>query len=57
MAKQIYCELCGKYLGELANGTKIMKGIVYLCPKCYQRIFPKTEDCDVVRDLLSFFDK
>jgi len=34
MSKQIFCNICSTQLGELASGTKIKKGTVFLCASC-----------------------
>lgn len=30
----IYCVDCGRHVGNLAGGSKVLKGLVYLCHNC-----------------------
>lgn len=32
--KKIYCGNCYVFVGIIVEGSKLMKGIVHLCPKC-----------------------
>ena len=31
---KIYCKGCRIYVGEIKGGSRLIKGIVYLCPNC-----------------------
>lgn len=43
MARTINCSECGKYLGNLATGSRGRKGTTFLCSGCrHQRILQKT---------------
>jgi len=41
----IYCHICGKYLGEIRDGT-IRKGIKYVCAECAK---PKQDDLEFLK--------
>jgi hypothetical protein len=41
--KIIYCYKCGIKVGEIAVGSKLKKGLVYICPKC---LIPKSKPTD-----------
>lgn len=36
MSKKIYCQKCGKYLGEIRDAT-LRKGVIYVCMVCNSR--------------------
>lgn len=40
---KVYCKRCGFYLGEILTGSKLHKGIVYLCSCCHD-LFKTYED-------------
>lgn len=31
-----YCENCGALVAQIKNGSKLRKGVVFLCEKCYE---------------------
>lgn len=37
--KSLYCEICETLLIKAENGSKIKKGIVLLCKKCYSKCY------------------
>jgi len=48
MARQIHCESCGTFLGELAIGTRIKIGTTFYCKSCSG--YPETNGCNVKSD-------
>ena len=60
--RKIVCCKCYKWLGEIANGSKLHKKIVYLCDKCYDEMKPKTNsnpfgDVSGLKDIFGGFTK
>lgn len=41
MSKKIYCDGCGRYEGELENGSKIRHGLKFVCEDCYDKMTRK----------------
>jgi len=33
-----YCKECGRLVAQVKEGSKLLKGIVFLCQKCYDTI-------------------
>lgn len=32
--KNIHCHECGRFVGTLKEGSKIMVGLIHICPEC-----------------------
>jgi DNA-directed RNA polymerase subunit RPC12/RpoP len=50
----INCHICGKVVGELKGGSKIEKGLSYLCKGCLPKVMGKPSSGDMpdfLRDL------
>lgn len=42
MARQIYCEVCGQYQGDIES-RNLHKGLKYVCPECWDRMYKRKE--------------
>lgn len=47
MSKYIKCEQCNVSLGEIKEGSKLRKDVVYLCRICYNKSGKKTQKNDM----------
>lgn len=36
--KHFYCTNCGCLVATIKNGSKLKKGLVFLCEKCYKEL-------------------
>jgi hypothetical protein len=39
-----YCKLCGKFVAELAPGTIVRKGTIFICKNCWEKDKDKGKD-------------
>lgn len=35
---KVYCKECGCLVAEIKEGSKLKKGLVFLCKKCYKQL-------------------
>jgi hypothetical protein len=48
MSRTIKCYNCGKFCGEIENGSKLIRGLSYICKECRELIKIKTEEINKI---------